>query len=485
MTGREIELKLEVSPADLDRMTETVLKTGGPARTTTLTSVYFDTPKQALRRVGLSLRVRHDGDRRIQTVKAEDRASVGLFDRAEREFEIAGDVPDLADERTGLAELIGKKALRKVASVFRSEVSRVTTLTDGGDTVVELVIDHGSVSAGDVALPICEIELELKQGEPASLFAMARQLDEAGPVRLGVLSKAERGYLLLAAASSGPVKAEPVILDSSMSAASAFRAIAWSCVRHYRRNEAVLITTGDAGALHQARVALRRLRSAFTLFKSAVADEHHARLRIELRWLAAVLGDARNLDVLIERGADTPLLERLRTERVAAYKAVDEALASPRARRLMLDLAEWLTVDGLGDTSRNLDHGVMAFATGRLRRLRKQIKRGGAALAELSDDERHEVRIEAKKLRYATEFFTSLYPGKKAGGRLKRFRDALEAFQGTLGKLNDLTTGHIVLQRLGLAELAPEDWSGAVDRGGLIEQAVDEYDNLVEIKSFW
>ena len=108
---------------------------------------------------------------------------------------------------------------------------------------------------------------------------------------------------------------------------------------------------------------------------------------------------------------------------MTAYRAVDEALASPRARRLMLDLAEWLT---LGASGQPADQPVLAFATGRLRRLRKRLKHDGAAFAGLADDDRHQVRIEAKKLRYATEFFTSLFPGKPASARLKRFRDALE-----------------------------------------------------------
>jgi triphosphatase len=485
MIGREIELKLELSPPDLHRITEAALRAGGPAQTMTLTSVYFDTPKQTLRRAGVSLRVRHDGDRRVQTVKADGGSSVGLFDRSEQEFVIAGDVPDLGGDRGALDELIGKKALRKIAPVFRSEVTRVKTLADTGDTAIELVVDHGSIATDDDSVPLCEVELELKHGDPASLFAFARQLDEVAALRLGVLSKADRGYQLLAPGSSGPSKAEPVVLDSRMTAASAFRAIASSCVRHYRLNETILSATGDANALHQARVALRRLRSAFTLFRSVVADEHHARLRLELRWLAAVLGDARNLDVLIERSRDAALLERLGAARIAAYQAVDEALASSRARRLMLDLAEWLTLTGSQQSVNHDDQLVLAFATDRLGRLRKRLKKDGAALAELSDDHRHQVRIEAKKLRYATEFFTSLFPGKQASSRLKRFRDALETFQGILGDLNDQTTGHLVLQQLGLADLAPDTGGTAVDRVKLIDRAVAGYEDLIGVKAFW
>ncbi|MGI4876117.1 MAG: CHAD domain-containing protein, partial [Janthinobacterium lividum] len=340
----------------------------------------------------------------------------------------------------------------------------------GGDTAIELVIDQGTVATDDVSMPVCEVELELKHGDVAELFALARQLDEVGAVRLGVLSKAQRGFLLMAKSSLGPSKAEPVLLDSGMSPAQAFVAIAWSCVRHYRLNEAVLTATGDAGALHQARVALRRLRSAFTLFTPIAADEHHARLRIELRWLAAVLGDARNLDVLIGRAPDPSLLDRLQQERVAAYAAVSDALASVRARRLMLDLSEWLTVIQHRQPADHQDRSVLAFAVDRLERLRKRLKTDGAAFARLSDTDRHEVRIEAKKLRYATEFFTSLFPGKKASRRVERFRSALETFQGILGDLNDQTTGNLLLQQFGLGDMVADAGRAPAEHDRLVER---------------
>ncbi|MGI4877888.1 MAG: inorganic triphosphatase, partial [Janthinobacterium lividum] len=236
VTEREVELKLEISPADLDRITAAVLRMGSPAGDTTLTSVYFDTPDQALWRGGLSLRVRHDGHRRIQTVKADGGSSAGVFDRPEWEFEIDGDTPDLTHDRSVLVEAIGKKALRRIAPVFRSEVTRIAAVAGGGDTAIELVIDHGTVAADNVSTPVCEVELELKHGDVAQLFALARQLDEVGAVRLGVLSKAQRGYLLITKSSLGPSKAAPVLLDRGMSPAQAFVAIAWSCVRHYRLN---------------------------------------------------------------------------------------------------------------------------------------------------------------------------------------------------------------------------------------------------------
>ena len=78
--------------------------------------------------------------------------------------------------------------------------------------------------------------------------------------------------------------------------------IANACIQHYRLNEPLVIATRDAAALHQTRVAMRRLRSAFTLFRPALHGAEYQRLRNELRWFTAQLGDARNLDVYLGAG---------------------------------------------------------------------------------------------------------------------------------------------------------------------------------------
>ncbi|MEX2693612.1 CHAD domain-containing protein [Rhizobium mongolense] len=96
-----------------------------------------------------------------------------------------------------------------------------------------------------------------------------------------------------------------------MDASSAFQAISFSCVRHFRLNEELLRSKGNPEALHQMRVALRRLRSAFSLFKAIIPGGEPRRLKEELRWLAVVLGEARNVDVLLLKATDADLVRRL------------------------------------------------------------------------------------------------------------------------------------------------------------------------------
>ena len=395
----EIELKLELTQEAVDALDAVAFWPDGGV-VADQRSTYFDTPDHALSHAGLSLRIRRSGRKRVQTVKAERASAGGLFVRSEWERGVEDDIP-VIDDTTPLRALLGEDT-DAVAPAFAVQVERRSWMVEEGDARIELVLDRGEVAIADRASPICEIELELKSGRPHALFAFARRVDAVAPVRLGVQSKSERGYRLTGPVSS-TVKAEPVGLTDELSAAEAFRVIVRSCLRHYRLNEALLLIGRDADALHQARVALRRLRSAFSIFKPVVAGKRQLALRDELRWLAAELGRARNLDVLLGRSATGALHDRVAAAREAAYDRVHEVLGSARVRTLMLDLVEWTAIGDwleVPDTEAARNQPARAFACTSLDRLRRRVKKGGREIIRADDETRHELRKDAKKLRY-------------------------------------------------------------------------------------
>lgn len=485
----EYELKLGVDPAQLDALLAAAPLNSDSALDREQQSVYYDTPRQALHKAGYSLRVRMVGDRRIQTIKAESEAAAGLFVRPEWEREVGSDQPVLDDDDGPLRRMIPNLDLARLEPLFRVVVTRRTVLVERTEAAIEVVLDRGELRAADCSDPVCEVELELKGGDPAALFAIARELDRSAPVRLGVLTKSERGYRLAAANIDKPVKTGPLQLQSGISAAAGFRAIVGTCLRQFRLNEAILTRSGDARALHQARVALRRLRSALSTFKTVVADDRYGHLRTELRWIAGELGHARNLDVMLERLSGGEVVKPLRAARKDAYAAVQTVLASTRARALMLDLAEWTAIGAwASDTTHAArDRLIESFAAEALEKHRRRLKRLGRGLELVSDDRRHEARIEAKKLRYATEFFANLFPGKKPTRRHRAFLGALEALQSHLGDLNDLATAPIVIEDLALAgtptakALEPD----LSRRRPLLVEAANSYAALMDSKRFW
>nr|WP_047168332.1 CHAD domain-containing protein [Sphingomonas sp. Y57] len=483
----EIELKLDFDPADRDRLVACPLFGPEPAATRRLNATYFDTPGFHLDKAGYALRIRSEGGERIQTVKAASREAAGLFVRGEWERPVPGDEP-IVDEKSGpLVQLFDTALLSRLRPVFTTAVDRTQGPVDHPDgSRVDYAIDLGEVRAGTRGTTLCELELELKGGAPQALFDLARTLGELVPLRLGVSTKSERGYALADSAFTAAVKAEPLTLDRTMAAGDAFAVIVASCLRQYRRNEDLLLLSGGVEQLHQARVALRRLRTAFWLFEPLLDGDDRAEAFVsELRWLAAELGAIRDIDVLVPR-LEESARAALFAVRENRFGHLRNLLDSGRVRLLPIELAEWLALGrwrtGPADPELR-DRHVRAFAGDRLDRLRKRIKRAGKGLADADDEHRHEVRKDAKKLRYAAEFFLSLYSGRKTRRRMERFLDRLEALQDKLGQLNDIATAPRLFTELGVE--VPPSMPGRKERKRLLDDAEDCFEALIETKRFW
>jgi inorganic triphosphatase YgiF len=475
----EIELKLEISPADLEKIALSSFL-GEPAATLELHSVYFDTGDCRLFDNGFTLRIRRSGDKSIQTVKATG-SNASLFARSEWETPAKTNIP-VFDYNSPLLNRFGPIERDLVVQFEVVTNRRIWNLTES-TTSIEVAADSGTVIAGDRQAPFHEIELELKGGEPRQLFALARKVNAIVPVKIGVQSKSERGYRLLSAMRSA-AKAEAIDLEQRLNAGESFRMIALSCFRQFRLNETLLLQRGNAGSLHQARVAMRRLRSALSLFKPLL-DENAKRFSDEFRWLANTLGETRNLDVLLLKATDGELREKLEAARKSSYDGIVEALGSARSRTLMLDFNEWLLC---GDYAKHPDceKPVEDFAAKALDRMRKKLKQHGRDLSGIDDEHRHEARKDAKKLRYAAEFFAPLFTDKRGLRRYKNFNKAMESLQDRLGALNDLAIGHDVLKKYGIEE-TPEAQKLIfyADKSQLIDKAQTALDDVLDAKKFW
>jgi inorganic triphosphatase YgiF len=486
---REVELKLELDCADVGRFARLEALNGFESAAADQVAVYYDTPKSALRRAGFSLRVRRSGGRFVQTMKLHRPGGGALLDRPEWEQPVDDMAPDLAAlEATPLASALSLDKLRKsLAPRFEIRVERRRWTIALRASEIELVLDEGTVVFGKRTEPLCEIELELKKGDEAVLFEMARTLGALVPLRLGVRTKAERGYALRARPSasdaSRAVKAEPLALRAEMSMAEAFAAIVHSCLRHFRLNEPLVVRERDAGALHQSRVAMRRLRSALTLFRPALRGGNHDRLRAELRWFSDQLGAARNLDVFSSRlpnrkdgrqsRAEKAVRAILSAERDKAYDRVIAAMDSPRLRALLLDLLTWVET-GDWRLGARAKQPIGTFADKQLRRRWKPVRMAGAGLRALEAEPLHRLRIDVKKLRYAGEFFRSLAATEEEADRRGQFIAALEALQEHLGAINDIETAHLLVAGLPLKGPAEQRFADRLTaRGGSREKHIE------------
>lgn len=484
---QEVELKLEIPSGETDALRAAPLL-GDPKRSPDCQrTVYFDTLKGGLRKAGYSLRVRQKGRGFVQTVKHRGSDSGGFSSRAEWEKkndEAALDFEAL--KATPVGKLLSRRDMSKrLQPVSETRVRRTTWLVRREESAVELILDEGMIVSNGREEPISEIELELKEGPRSELFKLARELRRGLTLRMGVMSKSERGFRLLEGRTARVRKAEKVRLAPSMSVGEAFAVIVQSCLRHFRLNEPLFAQEMNARALHQSRVALRRLRSALSLFKPALADSEAGHLQAELRWFATLLGEARNLDVLLAakdpdgRISDRATRKSLRRERREAYARIQAALGERRLPAAILDLVAWSEAGAWrnGDLA---GEPVSGFAADRLERGWKRVRKRAKALPSLQPEARHRLRIEMKKLRYAAEFFVALAPRSRKRQQ-KRFISQLQRLQDMLGQLNDIETRR---------ELAPELFGdGAAAEEAEIARLVNEsgqaWEALAAIGPYW
>ncbi len=462
--GVEVELKLLV-PAEAVRRLSAHPLLQGRARAVRrrLHSVYFDTPAFDLWRQGIALRVRREGRRWLQTVKGGGMAQGGLHQRAEAEAEVAGPAPDISRIRDRkLADAFASPQLRaRLRPVFTTAFtrdSRVLELDAGAR--VEASVDQGVIRSGNRAEALSELELELRGGTPRHLYELALKLAEDVPLSIGDRSKAERGYALARGEPEAPVKARPAVLDRSMSVSDAFKAVMWANLSHLQANERGMLAARDPEYLHQMRVALRRLRSAFNVFAPLLPQAAMAPWVAELRWLASGFGPARDWDVFMtetlasiekEFGAHGELKafsERCRELRRGANVRARRAVRSARYQRLMLALAGWLAA---GAWLARLDRGkrvalespVEKFAAAVLEKRHTRVRKRARGLGGLSAPDRHRLRIAVKKFRYATDFFSGLF----SAHRSRAMRGRLARLQDILGAMNDAATGARLVAR--------------------------------------
>jgi triphosphatase len=451
--GHELELKFEVPRARLLALVKSPWLrrlTKEPPRTRKLISVYYDTKSQALRERDITLRVRRDGDRYIQTVKS--RAAKAL-DRCEWENQVEGEKPNrLLARQSALKAFTDKKHWRKLRPLFETAIFRTVLEVEEGQSRIALALDHGTIKAYRRRRPVSEVELELQEGSASDLLMLSRKLGARLPLALGIQSKAERGYALADGEPATHHKASAIPLVPDLTAEDGFRAIAMACLAHAGANKDAILD-GDSEAVHQMRVGLRRLRSALSLFKPMIEGAETDAIKADLKWLSEQFGSARDFDVLAENSvkpmlADDPgdagmeaLKDDVAERRRKGMRQACQAVESDRYREILLQTGLWI-LGGVWTSDRNelrrawrgrpICCSARDILDARTAKVTKKLKK----FDKMNDRQRHKLRIAVKKLRYATGFFDALFPGH--GKKQKRFVAALERLQSALGRLNDI-----------------------------------------------
>lgn len=454
----ETEIKLAAKQPLFEQLQHEAML-GGRAIRQHLESTYFDTHDRQLFAARVQLRLRTAGSRVEQTLKSPHDGDSSAVTRAEWTCRLEQPKLNLALFPEAARQIVERLTKgQPFAPVARTIVARETRRIKYRQSTIDIAFDKGSIEAGDRNEDICELEFELKRGNLGDVLFLVRELPLGQDLAWSTRSKSMRAFALAAQQGETASKAEASNLNGSTSPLEAFRIIAWNCLNQLLRNYRLIVDEQDAEALHQSRVALRRLRVATLVFRKTTKS-HHSRLLVA-QWKAAAnaLGQGRNLDVLMARLAKQHaddaavfkdicnLIELLGALRSETYRHIADLLSGPSFQKLLFDTAIW--IEGLSSSSQRNDRvprsgpSTRDFAKRTLEKFRNRVNRQIDEIPSLKPKQRHRLRIRIKQLRYATEFFAPLLVSPDNDGAFMEFSAALESAQHFLGELNDIAPQH-------------------------------------------
>lgn len=475
----ETELKLSLPASALTRLRQHPLLAGIRPQRQRLENIYYDTEDLLLKASRLAVRHRRTAWGWLLTVKSAEPAAGGLARRSEWE---APSLPDAFDFSHVDSKPVHKQldALKpRLLPAFTTDFLRTTWLiSPQPGTSIEVALDRGRIRCGGREEAICELELELIEGPVSALFALAQALQADIPLRPECASKAERGYGLFLHQLPSPVRAAKTPVETVLSPDEAFASVALACIEQLQRNEAGARAGENPEFVHQARIAIRRLRSALRLWAPLLPSAFLEKYRPAWRELARQFGEARNLDVLAtqtlpamkECMSEHPALRRfsrlLDRQRTQAHRELRAALECPDFPRLVLGF----TADLHALPQPLLADSLPIFARHRLKRLADRLSR--QAVAAGNDPQAlHALRIAFKRLRYALEFMAPLYSSKA----LRPYLRPAAEIQELLGAMND-----IVIAEAHIAD-HPSLASDTLIRGWLGSQRAHQLDNFPRV----
>ena len=543
----EQELKLHVPKGAHAGVEKDLLR--GKVTRLRLQACYFDTPDRDLVRAKIALRLRREGEQWVQTLKMPGENALSRIkinhDRPSPDLDLSVYAAE------PFAAVLAKHA-QALSICYETDVQRIfrQTRTDLG--LVEIALDTGLLRAGSVELPISEIEFELKRGQLAAVFTLGKKWQQAHGLIVDARSKSERGdRLALLNAELKTISeqkqerqessrrqaiaqfwaartAENISLYPKIHAQAALAAVSAECLDQIIRNAAVLAEVdtadiyqaGGAVHVHQLRVGIRRLRSAWSFF-NGIAVLPSEELRSEIKLHFAKLGGTRDDDVLKETllpvlsaagqpplildDGQTPtdtenvslsrpfqswLLDMLAWTVLPAVTVAQEQNAPTKsieqvATQVAALAAQPVAAEVVATASIKIQKPLTLkeALVKKLKKWHRRLLQDGLQFDQLDIEPRHELRKRGKKLRYALQFTESLLPT----ARLKTYRKQLAAVQDILGEMNDLAVARD--RFIGLRDTQPSAWfacgwiTSRLD--ALTQDACVAFKQLSRTETFW
>lgn len=445
---QEIEFKFQVPVKKRKALQKafTLLK----AEPIHLAAQYFDTADQTLAKHCIAIRRRQENGEWKQTFKAVNSAKV--LSRFELEFDIAPPETTTLDLDNYKAYPAAYKKLKRALELplttlellFETNIQRLRVLQNVGSSTVEIALDIGKIFKEQSSVDIFEIEFELKQGSIEDLIAFIQPWIQKYQLNLDTHSKSDYGLLAVRQKSCFPAQYQTLlVLNKTSSEAEALQSIVANCLQHLLPNASSIARQQYSSEhVHQARVAIRRLRTALKSF-AAWSEDIQPHWKKELTTIFQALGGTRDIDALNEDllpqliEAGYPLDHLAPSTEAITY--VCPLFQRPETTQLWLELILF--------TEQELDSPSKAklkkHALKVIQALHHKIRAHAEHFSQLEDEEKHRIRKQVKQLRYSIEFVASLLDAKA----LKIYLKKLKAVQESLGHYNDLVVADALFQQ--------------------------------------
>ena len=534
MTMSEQELKLNVPVVAQARVEQAVQR--AKFSQIQLRALYFDTPSRALVRARIALRLRLEGNQWVQTLKMPGEHSLSRI-------EINQDRPeptlDLNIYEGSPAGEILSSLTEPLQVCYETDVQRLLRDIRSPSGTVELAFDRGWLRAGALQLPISEVEFELKRGALAAVFEIGRQWQQKFGLILDFRSKAERGDQLAQLAQKlesletqdtsekarhiadfwkprGTASIPMASVLKERDTARALAAVTSECLEQIARNAAVLCEVDTNGIyqaatpehVHQLRVGIRRLRSAWSFF-DGLAELPPIELRQQIKAYFSQLGGTRDEDVLRESILPALAAAGLPPLTLPVWmpqESSNQLLASTAFQSWLLDMLALCTIPPaaqdtpIGPITANIQAQATDFVfpcaaplvpksslkpllLKKLNKWHRQIVQNGLTFRTLEIEQQHALRKKSKRLRYALQFCESLLTDQK----LQPYRKQLAKVQDILGDMNDLYVAQPLFETLTAQQ--PQAWFACgwiqARLSTLTQEASEAFKQLSETSPPW
>ncbi|MGC3984273.1 MAG: CHAD domain-containing protein [Pseudorhodoferax sp.] len=445
----EIEFKFDIPRAALPAL-EAALRGPGSHRTH-LQARYFDTPQGDLAAHGVALRLRKEGPRWVQTAKALGDGPVQRLEHnvdlgpARKPVTLQADPARHADTPVGRRlHHVLRRAGTPLVEVYGTDIWRATQTLQRGASRIEVALDQGRVlaPAPDGGLPrsavVCELELELLEGDVHDLTALAAEWAARHGLTLSTVTKSERGLRL---AHGQSTRAAARASAPQWPAGSGFpdgatvqRAVVGACLAQILPNASEIAAgSEDVEQIHQLRVGLRRLRTALRELAPlgpGLDPAWEAPLVQAFRALGA-RRDRQQLQALMQPrllAAGSPPIVLPPADDGAPTPA--QALHDAGLQAALVGLVGFAAAAaGTGLTP----HDTRRHLRKRLDKLHRRVGKEGEHFEQLAPEARHGLRKRLKRLRYLAEFVGACFGPRRAA----RYAHALEPAQDALGAYYD------------------------------------------------